>query len=90
MHWNPPHVKITPKLKTAYKLYNKIIKKNMITSKSGKVKNLQCDSEYKLQRVAKIISKEQLAFRQSETCVEQLILEMVHSIETSATKTRGC
>lgn len=86
MHWSPPNVRTTPRLRTAYKLYNFIEKRCAQTSPNGKytyyTPRIQCE----INKLTKIISEEQRALRLLELCTEPLFSEMGNSIVSSVTK----
>jgi len=86
MHWTPPNVKMTHRLRTAYKTLNYIEKKCYTPTRNGKDVIVTPRIQHKVDKITKIISEEQQAFRLFEMCDEPLFSEMGNSIVTNATK----
>lgn len=86
MHWTPPNVRMTLRLRTAYKTLNYIEKKCYTTTRNGKDVIVTPRIQHKVDKITKIISEEQQAFRLFEMCAESLFSEMGNSIVTNATK----
>ena len=89
MHWTPPKVRMTPRLRTAYRLLNYIEKRCYTPARNGKDIYLTPAVEKEVNRLTDIIAKEQRAFRLLETCAEPLCSEMGNSIVTTLTRIPG-
>ena len=90
MHWTPPKVRTTPRLRTAYRLLNYIEKRCYTPARNGKYIYLTPTVEKEVGRLSEIISREQRALRLLETCVEPLYSELGNSIVASVTKNLEC
>ena len=90
MHWTPPKVRTTPKMKAAYRLLNYIEKRYSNNTPNGKYTYYTPRVQYEIDKLTKIISKEQRALQLLEKCTEPLCSEMGNSIVTNATKILGC
>ena len=86
MRWTPPKVRMTPRLRAAYKLLNYIEKRCYITARNGKSVIVTPRVQYKVDKITKIISEEQRTLRLLEMCTEPLFSEMGNSIVTNVTK----
>ena len=86
MHWTPPKVRTTPKLRTAYRLLNYLEKRCYVPTGNGKGFWIPPHVEKKVNKLTETISKEQRALQLLETCAEPLCSEMGNSIVTNATR----
>lgn len=86
MHWTPPKVRMTPRLRTAYKVLNYIEKRCYTPARNGKDIVITTRVKRELDKITEIISEEQRALRLLEMCAEPLCSEMGNSIVTNVTK----
>ena len=90
MHWTPPKVKMTPRLRAAYRILNCIEKKCYTPTPNKKNVIITPYIQHEIDKITKIISEEQRACRLLEMRAEPLFSEMENSIVTNATKNLVC
>ena len=87
MHWVPPKVKMTPRLKMAYRQFTNI-ERNYTQTRNGKDFVVSPRIEKEIQLITETISEERQVSREIVIYSEPLFLEMGNSIITNVTKTQ--